>query len=905
MNYPRILTRYILRQLVGNVVLAWTLMSILVLLFIVLKMAQFLEKINIDGSATIYVIPALLPQALFFALPISALIGSVLTFGRLNAEGEILGIRAAGGRPLWLALPCLVLGLALSLLAWPMADQWMDMANNFSRARINAAAFEQIRKSYRPGNVVTIPLSGSGRVCTVAVQETVDGRQPINMSIFRGFEVTYLGYAANKTQLEMTLWAENCRLEFVQDPAHPDQALPRLLRFDLDNVTFTTLSPAAAVESVVRFQHRRFELPLSNESFEGFSLIASLSDIRKQRAVDEAIGEEARAALAAEPLLIVRSQAEIVIQNASGVGLGFWDLPAQATPDPFQHQTDLAPDVPARPFLPRALLSSVAQAEFAKQSFAAQRAVLRKDLEYGRKIATIFSPVFLMLLGLGLGLLVRRQSPFVGFIIGLVGYGLLFYPLGLLGRSLTMQFGLPAIYSQFLPNLLLGLAGLLLIRWQTSARAESLTRFWSALRERFRRRPAASPATPGNALAAGVAPYASAPVPRRWFRRRVLEGHILGMFLTPFLGTLCGVLLMFITLDVMENIEHINRFIETSALPDAHRDLLPLGQGTAIRLVCEYMVFNALGYILTFNGITVVAAAVFALTVMQRARETLIVRAAGGDLRRQLVLIPLVGFILSLSLSALQEFALKSTLREQNWVYERMKGKSARVAQAQTRLFRATVDGRPVDYILDVGRYHGQSNRALDFHLREFRPGEPWPIEYFAPLALWRGDATGHGGRWDFPASCQRCVRSPATDDPRLLESTRGELRELALPFSPDPFEIAEAELNAISLVSLWRMEPHPAVAAEFWGRVAAWLLIPGLLFWIMPLQLKTGWHPAKGAGLGGLIAIVGIGLHYLSLWLVPAVFALSPAVVPVFLFGSHGLLLLGGGVFYWKTMET
>ncbi|MGH7145598.1 MAG: LptF/LptG family permease [Planctomycetota bacterium] len=931
MAFPALLNRYILRQLVLNVLMAWASMSVLVLLFVVLKMAQFLEHINIDGSAVLHVIPSLVPQALFFALPISCLIGAVLTFGRLNAEGEVIGIRAAGGHPWIMVLPCLLLGLLLTGLGWLLADTWMDAANAYSRQRINAVAFEQIRRSYRPGNVVSIPLGNDGMVCTVAVEARRDGRQPINMSLFKGYEVTYLGYAATQTQLAMTLWADNCQLSFVNDPKRPNDPLPRLLVFDLDDVTLTTLTPASSVESVVRFKHHRFEIPLYNETFDDFALISSLTDLRHEMREDERLRDEARRDLAAEPLLNARAETGAMVRAATGLSLGLWNAPVDPPRDPFQFGADLDPAQPLAPFQPRAVVTPSAHTEFLKRVTFQERARVRKELEYSRKVAAAFSPLFLLLLGLGLGLMVRRQSPFVGFIVGLVGYGLLFYPLGLVGRAFTLQWDLPPLWGQFLPNFLLGGLGLLLIRWQTAPRAGNLARLAAACKRwlPFRRARASAAAalplasdpdagdTPPNRLhpppaagptaarSADAVSDASAAMPKPgWFRTRVLEGHILGMFLTPFLGTLCGVLLLFVTLDVMENVENFSNFLEMSQRTASHGDLIPLGHATALKLIFQYLIFDSLTNILRFNGVTVLAAAVFALVVMHRARETLIIRAAGGDLRRRLIVIPLVGLLLAVTLSTLQEFAFKTTSREQNWVYERMKGKSARVAQAQTRLFQSTQNGRPVDYVLDVGRYHLEAKRALDFHLREFHPGQTWPIEYDAPLAVWH-PIDGGRGRWEFPAGGERLARGPDPSDPRLIATRRTPVTALALPFSPDPFEVGEADMDSFSLRELWRMEPLPTVSAELWGRLSELLLIPALLFWVMPLQLKMSWHPAQGAGLAGLIAVTGIGLHYVSLYYVADVFAFAPWAVPVYLFGLHGLLLLTGLWFYWTTMET
>ena len=81
---------------------------------------------------------------------------------------------------------------------------------------------------------------------------------------------------------------------------------------------------------------------------------------------------------------------------------------------------------------------------------------------------------------------------------------------------------------------------------------------------------------------------------------------------------------------------------------------------------------------------------------------------------------------------------------------------------------------------------------------------------------------------------------------------------------------------------SLPKMSPP-----EIWSRLAALVLIPALLLWLMPLQLKMGWHPAQGAGLGGLIAFAGIGEDYVLKFSVPAIYAIDPMAVPAVMTSS------------------
>jgi lipopolysaccharide export LptBFGC system permease protein LptF len=82
-------------------------------------------------------LPYLVPFALSLAIPLSLLIASLMTYGRLSADNEIVAIRMGGIHPLRTLVPGLTLGMCLVVLTL-----WM----NSSVAPVSSQKAREIRK---------------------------------------------------------------------------------------------------------------------------------------------------------------------------------------------------------------------------------------------------------------------------------------------------------------------------------------------------------------------------------------------------------------------------------------------------------------------------------------------------------------------------------------------------------------------------------------------------------------------------------------------------------------------------------------------------------------------------------------------------------------------------------------
>jgi lipopolysaccharide export system permease protein len=110
---PSIITRYILRELVG-----WfaVVLVLLTLLLVLVGVAQEAVRMNLGLGPTLRLIPFVLPTSLAFSVPGTILFTVCLVYGRMSADNEVVATKALGVSPMVLIWPALFLAFGLSLV---------------------------------------------------------------------------------------------------------------------------------------------------------------------------------------------------------------------------------------------------------------------------------------------------------------------------------------------------------------------------------------------------------------------------------------------------------------------------------------------------------------------------------------------------------------------------------------------------------------------------------------------------------------------------------------------------------------------------------------------------------------------------------------------------------------------
>ena len=92
----KILSRYILKEFLANVVLGLVIFTFVLLLDKLFELADLLLNKGVGLWLTLKLLFLLLPSSLSLTLPMSTLLATLLTFGRLSENNEITAVRASG-----------------------------------------------------------------------------------------------------------------------------------------------------------------------------------------------------------------------------------------------------------------------------------------------------------------------------------------------------------------------------------------------------------------------------------------------------------------------------------------------------------------------------------------------------------------------------------------------------------------------------------------------------------------------------------------------------------------------------------------------------------------------------------------------------------------------------------------
>jgi lipopolysaccharide export system permease protein len=136
----RILTRYVLAELLKVFLL--TLTGLTLLIFVVLIGKEAVDK-GIGLGPLARMAPYLLPQAMQFAVPGTMLLATTSVYGRMASYNEIVAIKSLGISPMALVWPTLVLATLVSFVAVILNDVAVSWGR-LGVQRVFLASFEEV-----------------------------------------------------------------------------------------------------------------------------------------------------------------------------------------------------------------------------------------------------------------------------------------------------------------------------------------------------------------------------------------------------------------------------------------------------------------------------------------------------------------------------------------------------------------------------------------------------------------------------------------------------------------------------------------------------------------------------------------------------------------------------------------
>lgn len=150
MKMPRLLDRYVLREIVPPFLVGLLLVVFALLMNQVLLLAElFIEK-GVPALEALRILALLLPSILVFALPMAVLMGVLGGLARLSSDSEIVALESLGVGPRRLARPVLAFGALGLLLTLPLSLVLAPRANSEWVRAMTASVLGRVQLKVRP-----------------------------------------------------------------------------------------------------------------------------------------------------------------------------------------------------------------------------------------------------------------------------------------------------------------------------------------------------------------------------------------------------------------------------------------------------------------------------------------------------------------------------------------------------------------------------------------------------------------------------------------------------------------------------------------------------------------------------------------------------------------------------------
>jgi lipopolysaccharide export system permease protein len=166
-----LIERYILRAVMPYTALAALLLTLTLLVQQAGKFAELLAGAQAPLVTFEHILAGLLPNILVFALPMATLLGVIIGFGRMNADSELIVMRAAGVASLRLITTAVSFGALMAILtlfigfdvAPEAARVLRDEAFNIALAKLQSPIQPRSFNTSLPGKVIYVREGDEGR----------------------------------------------------------------------------------------------------------------------------------------------------------------------------------------------------------------------------------------------------------------------------------------------------------------------------------------------------------------------------------------------------------------------------------------------------------------------------------------------------------------------------------------------------------------------------------------------------------------------------------------------------------------------------------------------------------------------------------------------------------------------
>ena len=179
----RILRTYILRELLQPTLMALVLFTFVLLVGNLVKLTELLINKGVSPLAILQMFTLLVPSLLSYTVPMSVLTGTLLAFGKLSSDREILAMKASGVSFYAIAAPVLMVGFLVSVALVPINTDVVPWSHYATRQLLldigirNPAAFLEggtFIKEFKPYILFVYQVEGN-HLSEIRIYEPKEG----------------------------------------------------------------------------------------------------------------------------------------------------------------------------------------------------------------------------------------------------------------------------------------------------------------------------------------------------------------------------------------------------------------------------------------------------------------------------------------------------------------------------------------------------------------------------------------------------------------------------------------------------------------------------------------------------------------------------------------------------------
>ena len=151
----RILRNYFLKEFIGPLFLALVVLNLVFTLGYLVQITHLVINKGVDIYSVFTLFLLKIPALLIYILPISALVGILLSMGRLSSDNEITTLKASGVNLFRLIIPLLTVGALLSTAMVIVNDRLIPYAHFATRKTLLAVGIKNPTAALEPGVFIT------------------------------------------------------------------------------------------------------------------------------------------------------------------------------------------------------------------------------------------------------------------------------------------------------------------------------------------------------------------------------------------------------------------------------------------------------------------------------------------------------------------------------------------------------------------------------------------------------------------------------------------------------------------------------------------------------------------------------------------------------------------------------